>query len=359
MADLVVSKATMKALKEHYQSDIRKSQLIDTGFEGEDFFSKLGKWLFFTAAPLKDPTGAVVGAVETIQDVSERRMSQDRLIRSEARYRLLFESANDAIFVLEDGKAVDCNPKATELLQCRRSEIVGCTPLDFSPEFQPTGVRSADEIQKIRGTVMQLLPVVFDWRFRKQSGELFDAEVSLTQFMASDLRYGIAIVRDQTEKKRLIDTLQQHRKELDEKTRFLEKVNQALRTNLDHRQVEIRSVEENLLAKIRQFISPYVSELSRCKIDADARAYLKIVETNLGDLLSKHSHSLFARLADFTPTEVRIADFIREGKDTKEIARLMGLSPSSIQWHRKHIRAKLGLTNKNKNLYSYLNSLPV
>ena len=35
----------------------------------------------------------------------------------------------------------------------------------------------------------------------------------------------------------------------------------------------------------------------------------------------------------------------------------MGLSPSSVQWHRKNIREKLGLTNKKVNLYSYLNSL--
>jgi DNA-binding CsgD family transcriptional regulator len=39
------------------------------------------------------------------------------------------------------------------------------------------------------------------------------------------------------------------------------------------------------------------------------------------------------------------------------MAHLMGLSPSSVQWHRKNIREKLGLTNKKINLYSYLTSL--
>jgi DNA-binding CsgD family transcriptional regulator len=176
--------------------------------------------------------------------------------------------------------------------------------------------------------------------------------------MVSEVRYGIAIVRDSTEKKQLIDTLRSSEKELDEKTRYLEKVNQALKASLDHREIEIRSVEENLLAKIKQFIFPYLGELGRCEIDADAKAYLKIVETNLSDLISKHSRTIFSKYADFTPTEVRIADCIREGRDTKAIARLMGMAPSSVQWHRKNIRTKLGLVNKKSNLYSHLNSYP-
>ena len=358
MADFIVRKAGLKELSMHYDGTIGKSQLIDSGYEGEDFFPKLGKWLFFTAAPLKDAKCNIVGAVETIQDVSERRMAEQALSRSEARYRMLFESANDAIILLEEGKAVDCNQKAVELLKCKRSEIIGATPLDFSPELQETGLRSIDEIERIRAMVIQSLPVLFEWRFRKKDGSEFDAEVSLTQFEVFSVGYGIAIVRDTTEKKHMIDTLQTHEKELGEKSRYLEKVNQALKASLDHREIEIRSVEENLLAKIKQFIFPYLNELGRCKIDSDAKAYLKIVETNLNDLLSQHSRTIFSKYTDFTPAEIRIADLIREGSDTKEIACLMGVAPSSIQWHRKNIRAKLGLSNKKSNLYSYLNSYP-
>lgn len=358
MADLIVRNADLIELRGHYEGTIRKSRLIDNGYEGEDFFPKLGKWLFFTAAPLKDDMGAIVGAVETIQDVSERRMAEQALSRSEARYRLLFESANDAIFLLEEGKAVDCNQKAMELLKCKRDDIIGCTPLDFSPELQANGLRSQDEIERVGRMVSQTLPAFIEWRFCKKDGSEFDAEVSFTHFEVSNASYDIAIVRDITEKKLLIHTLRNHEQELDEKTVFLEKVNQALKASLDHREIEIRSVEENLISKIKQFIFPYLSELGRCKIDTDAKAYLKIVETNLSDLVSKYSRTIFSKYTDFTPTEVRIADLIREGTDTKEIARLMGVSPSSVQWHRKNIRAKLGLVNKNTNLYSHLNSYP-
>jgi DNA-binding CsgD family transcriptional regulator len=60
---------------------------------------------------------------------------------------------------------------------------------------------------------------------------------------------------------------------------------------------------------------------------------------------------------NLTPTEIRIADFIRDGKNSKAIAQMLGLSPNSVQWHRKNIREKLGLTNKKVNLYTYLASL--
>lgn len=361
MADLVARNAGLDELNRYYKGMVRVSQLLETGYEGDDFFPRLGdsgKWLSFTAAPLHDVTGRTVGAIETIQDISQRRQTEAHLRHSEIRYRRLFESADDASFLLVEDKAVDCNRKALTLFKCDYGDLLGRTILDFSPESQPTGSASRDEIEKIRRMVDQTASRYFDWRFCKKDGSSFDAEVSISRFEMLDAPCAIAIVRDVTEKKRLIEALRRREQELDEKSRYLEKVNQALKAALDYREVEKRSIEENILSRVKQFINPYLVKLGQCHLDADARAYLKIAETNLSDLLSQFSHTIFAKFMDFTPTEVRVANFIREGHDTKEIAQLMGLSPSSIQWHRKNIRAKLGLSNKNTNLYNYLNAIP-
>lgn len=361
MVDLLVRNVSFTELNLYYGGFIKASHLVAGGYEGEDFFHRIGhggRWLFFTAAPLKDASGEVIGAVETLQDVSQRRLAEQQLRSSEAKYRQLFETANDAIFLLENGNAIDCNQKGIDLFQCRREDIIGATPTDFSPEFQPTGLRSADEMARLGEMATDMAPNFFEWRFRKKDGADFDAEVSLTSFKVSESTFQISIVRDITEKKRLISELQKHEKELNEKSGYLEKVNQALKASLDHREIEKRAVEENMLVRIKQFILPYLEKLARCGIDADARAYLKIVDTNMNDLLSQFAHTIFSRYSDLTPTEIRIANFIREGHDTKDIARMMGLSPSSIQWHRKNIRSKLGLTNKKINLYNYLNSHP-
>ncbi len=359
MADLIVKNADIHELNKNYKGIIRESQLVDHGYEGEDFFPTLGaegRWLYFTAAPLKDDLGNIVGAIETLQDISEHRIAEQKLRNSEIRYRLLFETANDAIFIFEDGRVIDCNEKATKLLKCTRDDIFGRTVLEFCPEYQPSGIRSEDVLEKTRQNFTPMAARLLEWRFYKMDGSEFDAEVSLTRFSISDKTYAMAIVRDVTEKKQMIETLRQNKRELDEKSRYLEKVNEALKASLDHREVEKRSIEENMLARIRQFINPYLGRLEQCKMDVDAKAYLKIVETNLGELVSQFSNSLFAKFMDFTPTEIRVANFIREGYGSKEIADFMGLAPSSIQWHRKNIRAKLGLVNKSMNLYTYLNS---
>lgn len=82
MADLVVSGSMEQMVDTYYQDKFKRSSLIPDAFEAEDFFPKLGKnglWLHFTAAPLRNLHGQVVGAIETLQDVSERRIAEEAL----------------------------------------------------------------------------------------------------------------------------------------------------------------------------------------------------------------------------------------------------------------------------------------
>lgn len=360
MADLLVQGAGIDELTAHYGENFRRSALVETGFEGMGFFPGLGsqgKWIFFTAVPIKNADEQVTGAIETLQDITELRLVEKRLQDSEARYRLLFESANDAIFLLKDGIVSDCNHKSLALFTCTREEMIGKSPLDFSPKHQADGALSDQAVENKRRDVISDVPQLFEWRFHKKNGTLFDAEVSVTRFQIAGTPHAIAIVRDITDHKRLVQTLKKREKELDEKSRYLEKVNQALKASLDYREIEKRSVEETLLVNLKRFVLPYLEALSECKMSPDAGAYLSILETNLNELVSQFSRTLFSTYQNLTPTEIRIADLIRNGKNTKEIAAMLGLSPSSVQWHRKNIRAKLQLTHKKTNLRTYLSSL--
>lgn len=70
----------------------RKSLLIKGAYEAEDFFPHLGdtgRWLYFTATPLYDRDDKLAGAVETLQDFSDRRRAEALLKESEAHYRQL------------------------------------------------------------------------------------------------------------------------------------------------------------------------------------------------------------------------------------------------------------------------------
>ena len=86
MADLVIS-ADLGNLETLYKGMVRRSPVIPDAIEAESFFPKLGisgRWLFFTAAPLRDSAGRITGAIETLQDVTERKNAEKALRQYQA-----------------------------------------------------------------------------------------------------------------------------------------------------------------------------------------------------------------------------------------------------------------------------------
>jgi len=82
MADLMVDGAQENEIETYYQGMCKKSQLIDGAYEAEDFFLDLGKngrWLHFTASPIKNNNGEIIGAIETLEDATERKRAEENL----------------------------------------------------------------------------------------------------------------------------------------------------------------------------------------------------------------------------------------------------------------------------------------
>lgn len=95
LADLIVDDVSEKEIDRLYHGRFRPSLLMAGAYEVEDFFphvGETGRWLFFTAAPLRNAAGEVIGAIETLQDVSERRRAEEALRDSEERYRSLSQT---------------------------------------------------------------------------------------------------------------------------------------------------------------------------------------------------------------------------------------------------------------------------
>ena len=112
------------------------------------------------------------------------------------------------------------------------------------------------------------------------------------------------------------------------------------------------------MLNVKELVVPYLKKLRKSGLNDRQRTLTDILDSNLNGIISPFLFTLSAKYASLTPKEIRVANLVRDGKTTKEIARLLISSTDTIDFHRKNIRKKLGLQNTKSNLRSYLLSLP-
>jgi DNA-binding CsgD family transcriptional regulator len=151
--------------------------------------------------------------------------------------------------------------------------------------------------------------------------------------------------------------LEERRQELKAHTRSLEDMNVALKVLLKHRADDRSQLEQKVVSNVTDLVLPYVETLKNSRLDTRQKGYLNIIESNLNDIISPFLRKLSSRYLRLTPKEIQVADLIRQGKTTKEIAELFNMSTRAVRFHRENVRAKLGLKNKPGNLRTYLTSL--
>jgi PAS domain S-box-containing protein len=163
----------------------------------------------FSVIKLSDNTIAVF-----FTDVTEKQKALDALKKSELKYKALFESANDAIFLMKDEVFVDCNEKTTQIFKATKSEMIGKNPYQFSPLLQPDGQLSESKAKEKIKLAIDGIPQFFEWKHIDLNGSQFDAEVSLKKIEFQQEIYLQAIVRDITERKNSERIISEQKREL-------------------------------------------------------------------------------------------------------------------------------------------------
>lgn len=133
-------------------------------------------------------------------DVTQSFFDQQTLKKNEIKFRATFNNANDAMFVMQGKRFVDCNKKTLVMFGLLdKSEIVGRTPIEYSPPKQPDGMSSARKALQYLHRAESGRAQRFYWQHIKKDGEPFDVEVSLNRFYLDEELYLLASVRDVTD----------------------------------------------------------------------------------------------------------------------------------------------------------------
>lgn len=162
---------------------------------------KDGSLIYFreNARAVKDKKGRIQYYEGTIEDITNARLSAEKLKKSEESYRGLFNSVEEAIYIQdEEGRFLDVNEGAVKIYGYPRNYFIGKTP-----EF--LSAPGMNDLKKIANNVKQAFEGVnqeFEFWGKKKNGEVFLKNVRLYNGIYFGKKVVIAIAQDITEKRK-------------------------------------------------------------------------------------------------------------------------------------------------------------
>ncbi len=320
-----------------------------------------GVQTFMTAKfPLIDREGQVYAVGGICTDISIRKTTEAKLKEAEEKYKGIFEHSPLGILQIDQrGTVIASNEKLAKILGFNVQDI-----LDYNM------LRSTQE-EEMKSAITSVL----SGQVAHREGEFKFHETGVYRHLRGvfspistndgTISSAIGIIEDITVRKEVEEALNKAHCELErlvkertvklaERTEKLTETNCAIKILLEKREEDKKEIEENIMFNVEKLIKPYFEQLGMSQNTTVQRDLLATLQVNLDKITSSFAHKYKNHLSNLTPTQIKIADLIKQGKTTKEIAAFLNLSPSTVASHRQEIRKRLFLTNKKTNLQAAL-----
>lgn len=145
--------------------------------------------------------------------------------------------------------------------------------------------------------------------------------------------------------------------ELKNRSIELEEMNAALKVLLKQRDEDRSTMEMNVLTNMKTFILPHIERLEKAGLEEGQIKSLSMLRGHLEEITSPFTRRISSEFLGLTPAEIQVASLIRDGKSSKEIARILNISINTVHTYRFNIRKKTGVKNNKVNLRSFLKTL--
>jgi PAS domain S-box-containing protein len=301
---------------------------------------------------------------------------------AQAQFEAIFNSISDAVICVDTKRRIVLiNPAVTKLWGYTSDDLIGKEAYHL---YADKNDYEAQGLSRYRIDAEEDVGEVFEMRYRRKDGSVFPAETLGTRVVDSlgTVLGFVGIHRDISGRKRAEDALEKTHAELVEANRKLtwqieerrqaedalraseamlakekanlEEINVVLKVLLRKQEGEKREVQNQIVSQVKQLIEPSLNKLEKSGLNDNQSAILRLLSANLSDIISPFSRTLFAMELSLTPAEIQVANLVKEGKTSKEMAELVNIAPGTIDIHRKNIRKKCGIANKKVNLRTYL-----
>jgi PAS domain S-box-containing protein len=174
---------------------------------------------------------------------------------------------------------------------------------------------------------------------------------------AAEPTHVAVVTHDITDRKTTEQYLKVREEDLKVRAKELEEANTALKVFFNRQAEDRRKLEDNFVFNVNELVLPYVSKMQQHNLGKQCRTYLAQIEQNLQQIVSPFMKNLATAYRKLTHQEIRIAEMVRQGKSTEEMASIMNVAVGTVKTHRNNLRKKLNLRNNRANLRSYLLTL--